>query len=237
MLEVRELVKTFGGLRAVDKVSFNLEENAVLGLIGINGSGKTTILNCISGVYTTTAGQILLNGEDLSGFSAYQIMHKGMGRTFQVPRVFNRMTLVDNLIVPLLSSKEDDSQLRRKAVSCLETVKLADLQHNYAEELSGGQQKLLELARLLMFRPKVTLLDEPFAGINPTLCNEILTHIENMRVEGMSFVLVSHDLTSIYRLSNHILVLNEGRIIAEGSANDVKSNPDVVEAYLGAKNA
>jgi branched-chain amino acid transport system ATP-binding protein len=163
-----------------------------------------------------------------------EIASAGVGRTFQVPKVFNRMTLVDNMIVPALSSSMSDTELRHEAIRSLERVNLAKLQNNYAEELSGGQQKLLELSRLMMVRPKLVLLDEPFAGVNPTLCLEMIAHIEAMVEEGATIVLVSHDLTSIYKLSNHIIALNEGQIIAEGGPDDIKSNQQVIDAYLGA---
>lgn len=234
MLKVNNLIKKFGGLTAVNNLSFEVPENNILGLIGVNGSGKTTVLNCICGIYTPTSGVITLDDKDLTGLTIHRITHTGIGRTFQVPRLFNRMSLVDNLLVPVLEKKDAIEELRARALKCLETVNLGNLKFNHAQELSGGQQKLLEIARLMMFRPKLALLDEPFAGVNPSLCNEMLKHIENMLVEGMTFILVSHDLTSIYRLSDHILVLNEGRIIAEGDAEQVKSHPDVIEAYLGA---
>ncbi|MBC7134697.1 ABC transporter ATP-binding protein [Oceanibaculum nanhaiense] len=237
LLESRDLVKRFGGLVAVNEVSFTLERNTVLGLIGINGSGKTTVMNCLNGLYKADGGSIRFEGEELIGRSPHEVTRLGIGRTFQVPRVFRRMTLIDNLLVPLLGSNLSDAELTEQAEECLAQVNLHGLRQNYAEELSGGQQKLLELARLIMLDPKLILLDEPFAGVNPSLCQLLLERIEGLLDKGKSFILVSHDLTSIYRLSSHIIVLNEGRKIAEGSVDEVKNNPDVIEAYLGSASA
>jgi branched-chain amino acid transport system ATP-binding protein len=237
LLDVRDLVKRFGGLVAVNEVSFTLERNTVLGLIGINGSGKTTVMNCVNGLYKADGGSIRFDGEELIGRSPHEVTRLGIGRTFQIPRVFRRMTLIDNLLVPLLGSGLSDAELTEQAEECLAQVNLHGLRQNYAEELSGGQQKLLELARLIMLDPKLILLDEPFAGVNPSLCQLLLERIEGLLEKGKSFILVSHDLTSIYRLSSHIVVLNEGRKIAEGSVDEVKNNPEVIEAYLGSASA
>ena len=157
----------------------------------------------------------------------------GVGRTFQVPRVFRRMTVVDNVLVPLLSSPLSDVELTDRAEGCLEQVGLSELARNNGEELSGGQQKLLELARVLMLDPTLILLDEPFAGVNPSLCRIIIEQVEALRDAGRSCLLVSHDLTSIYRLSDRLVVLNQGQVIAEGGVDDVRNDPEVIEAYLG----
>jgi branched-chain amino acid transport system ATP-binding protein len=143
------------------------------------------------------------------------------------------MSLIDNLVVTSLASDLSDAELAERAEQFLDRVNLAELRYNYGEELSGGQQKLLELARVMMFDPPVILLDEPFAGVNPTLCKLFIERIQELRDSGRSFLLVSHDLASIYRLSDHIVVLNQGRVIAEGGVDDIKSNPVVIEAYLG----
>lgn len=234
MLEVRNVTKRFGGLIAVDDLSFAVPENAVLGMIGINGAGKTTVMNCICGIYRTDHGQVLLDGRDITGLTPHEIAHAGIGRTFQVPRVFRRMTLVDNLVVTSLDSRESDRALTERAEGLLAQMGLHGLRHNYAEELSGGQQKLLELARVMMFDPPFVLLDEPFAGVNPSLCKLIIERIEGLLEIGKAFLLVSHDLTSIYRLSSRIVAVNQGRKIAEGTAEEIRRDPAVVEAYLGA---
>jgi branched-chain amino acid transport system ATP-binding protein len=147
--------------------------------------------------------------------------------------VFRRMSLIDNLLVPVLDRADTTRTLAGRAEAMLERMRLVDLRHNYAEELSGGQQKLLEMARMLMPEPRVVMLDEPFAGVHPTLCRFMIEQIAEMAVGGRTVLLISHDLTSIYRLSHRVVALNQGRVIAEGSVDDIKGNPDVIEAYLG----
>ena len=234
MLVVEGLRKSFGGLVAVDGLDFNVEHGTILGMIGINGAGKTTVMNCLNGIYRSDAGRVLFDGVDIAHWTPHAIARAGIGRTFQVPRVFRRMTLIENLLVPMLGSGESDAALTARAEQFLARVKLHALRHNFAEELSGGQQKLLELARVMMFEPKLILLDEPFAGVNPLLCKLFIEEIEALLEAGTTFVLVSHDLTSIYRLSDHIVVLNQGQKIAEGTVDAIRRDPVVVEAYLGA---
>ncbi len=233
LLSVDGLVKRFGGLIAVREVSFTVNRGNIVGLIGINGAGKTTLMNCINGIYRTDAGHVAFDGHDITRRTPHEIAAHGVGRTFQVPRTFHRLSLIDNLMIPVLGSDLSDAELTEQAEACLARVNLYDLRANNGEELSGGQQKLLELARVMMFDPQLILLDEPFAGVNPSLCRIMIQEIETMRAAGTTFLLVSHDLTSIYRLSDHLLVLNQGEIIAEGGVADVRDNPDVIEAYLG----
>jgi branched-chain amino acid transport system ATP-binding protein len=191
-------------------------------------------MNCLNGIYRSDTGRILFEDIDITHWTPHAIARAGIGRTFQVPRIFRRMTLLENLLVPMLKSGESDAALAARAEHFLARVKLQALRHNFAEELSGGQQKLLELARVMMFEPKLILLDEPFAGVNPALCKLFIDEIEALLAAGTTFVLVSHDLTSIYRLSDHILVLNQGQKIAEGTVDAIKRDPVVIEAYLGA---
>ena len=233
ILRTAGLVKRFGGLVAVDNVSFGLERGDILGMIGINGAGKTTVMNCINGMYRADGGQVFCNGREITNLSPHAIAKHGIGRTFQVPRIFHRMTLIDNLLVTSLDSGDSDAALIERAEHFLERVNLVELRYNHGEELSGGQQKLLELARVMMFDPALILLDEPFAGVNPTLCRLFIERIQDLQRDGKSFVLVSHDLTSIYKLSNRIIVLNQGQVIAEGGVEDIKNDPAVIEAYLG----
>ncbi len=233
VIRVEGLIKRFGGLTALDDVSFSADSGGVLGIIGVNGAGKTTLMNCICGIYRPDAGRIVVDGHDVTGRAPHEIAHRGVGRTFQVPRVFGRMTLIDNLLVPVLDRHRPNAELLHQAEATLEQMRLIDLRHNYAEELSGGQQKLLEMARMLMPDPKVVMLDEPFAGVHPQLCRFMIERIEAMSAAGKTVLLISHDLTSIYRLSHKVLAMNQGRIIAEGGVEDIRSNHDVIEAYLG----
>lgn len=233
ILTVSNLTKHFGGVVAVDHLSFELRENEILGIIGPNGSGKTTTLNCINGIYRGEEGTISFEGQSIQSRPVHEISRFGIGRTFQVPKIFRKMTIVENLLAPVLGSQESDTVLRHKATRLLQKVDLEPLKDHLGEELSGGQQKILELARVLMFDPKMILLDEPFAGIHPLLRTKFHEMILTLHKGGTAFVLVSHDLPSLYLLSSRILVLDNGRKIAEGSAKEIQKNEAVIEAYLG----
>ncbi len=231
---VHELYKHFGGLAALDGIELEARAGEVLGIIGVNGAGKTTLMNCICGIYRADRGRVSIGGRDMTGLTPHEIAHAGVGRTFQVPRVFRKMSLIDNLLVPVLDRDQTDRALIERAEAMLEQMRLIELRHNFAEELSGGQQKLLEMARMLMPEPRVVMLDEPFAGVHPTLCRFMIEQIEAIAAGGKTVLLISHDLTSIYRLSHRVAALNQGRVIAEGSVDEIRGNPAVVEAYLGA---
>lgn len=235
LLDIQNLRKRFGGLQALGGVSLAVDKSRILGIIGMNGSGKTTLLNCINGLYRPDAGRIRLGDVDLAGQPPTAVARAGVGRTFQVPRIFRRLTLIDNLAVPQFAGQRSDAEIAEQTDYWLHRVELHRLRHNHAEELSGGQQKLLELARIMVARPRLVLLDEPFAGVNPGLARLLIDVIAEIpTVHRCAVVLVSHDLTSIYRLSHHIIVLNEGRILCEGDAERVRNDPAVIEAYLGA---
>lgn len=233
ILKVEGMVKRFGGLVAVNGASLTVGRGTIVGLIGINGAGKSTLMNCIAGMYRIDEGRVDFEGRSLVGLTPHEVAMAGIGRTFQIPRTFHRLSLIDNLMIPMLRMKEPEDALIARAEAGLARVNLHALRMNNGEELSGGQQKLLELARVMMLDPRLILLDEPFAGVNPTLCTLITDQILAMKAAGTSFLLVSHDLTSIYRLSDWIYVLNQGQVIAEGGVEAVRNDPRVVEAYLG----
>jgi branched-chain amino acid transport system ATP-binding protein len=235
MLQLVDIKKSFKGVQALKGVSLSVPERSILGIIGMNGSGKTTLLNCINGLYSADSGDIRFNGQVLNKLAPDRIAATGIGRTFQVPKVFSKLTLTDNLEIPQIPLNVPPVEARRRSGEWLARVGLQHLMYNYAEELSGGQQKLLELARIMVARPKLILLDEPFAGVNPELALLMIGVIRSIPNEHeCSVVLVSHDLTSVYTLSDHIVVMNEGQILCEGDADMIRTNPAVIEAYLGA---
>ncbi len=235
MLKISNLKKRFGGLVALQGVDVHVPHGSILGVIGMNGSGKTTLLNCVNGIYMPDEGRIELDGKNIAGKQVHEVARLGVGRTFQVPRIFRQLTLLDNLDVAQQQTGRSAAERYAQSEYWLHKVELHRLRHNYAEELSGGQQKLVELARIMVARPKVVLLDEPFAGVNPALAQLLIAVIRELPGEhNCSVVLVSHDLTSIYQLSHHIIVMNEGAILSQGNADHVRADPRVVEAYLGA---
>jgi branched-chain amino acid transport system ATP-binding protein len=237
MLEVKNLVKDFGGVRAVDRLSFTVEENELLGIIGPNGSGKTTTINLISGSLKPTGGQITFRGKRIDRLPPYEIARRGIGRSFQVTQVFLRMSVMENMMVPALSIPKSnggtEADQKMRALEILGFLKIGHLRNEYARNLSGGQQKLLELGRILMLDPDVIMLDEPFAGVHPELKMEIHDYIREMHKEGRTFIIISHDLQSIFGLSKRLIVLSEGVKICDGTPEAIKDDERVVEAYLG----
>jgi branched-chain amino acid transport system ATP-binding protein len=234
-LELQQVSKNFGGLLAVNNVTLKIEAPAVVGLIGPNGAGKTTLTNLIDGVYSPAGGAILLNGERVDGLKPYQIARRGIGRTFQVTRAFRRMTVMDNMLVPglALDATANQRELEDKAYEILKFLTIEHLANEYGRGLSGGQQKLLELGRLLMLDPDFIILDEPFAGVHPKLQETIYEYIDRVFQEGKAVILISHDMSAIFAVSKRLLVLNFGTLIADGSPDEVRQNAAVIEAYLG----
>ncbi|RMF88444.1 MAG: ABC transporter ATP-binding protein [Nitrospinota bacterium] len=236
MLEVREVSKHFGGLMALRKLSLHLERaEGVWGLIGPNGSGKTTLLNVICGLYRPDQGTVLFQGRRIDQLSPHQIARLGIGRTFQVAKVFRRLTVLENMLVPGFTNRETESprQLREQALELLDFMQLSNLKDEQAGNLSGGQQKLLDFARVLMLKPKLLLLDEPFAGVHPLLKERMINRITLLHQQGIRFLVVSHDLPSVLELCSHLVVLSSGEKIAEGEPEMVRKEERVVEAYLG----
>jgi neutral amino acid transport system ATP-binding protein len=248
LLAAGGLVKSFGGLRAVDCASIEVAEGSITGLIGPNGAGKTTLFNLLSSFIRPDQGKVLFDGEPIQNLPPHQIAQLGMVRTFQVAKVLSRLSVLENMMLaaqhqtgekfwsawlqPKQIAKEE-RELRERAMEILQSVGLAHMAKEYAGALSGGQRKLLEMARALMTRPKLILLDEPAAGVNPSLINQICEHIVTWNREGMSFLIIEHNMDVIMSLCDRVWVLAEGRNLAVGTPAEIQTNQQVLEAYLG----
>jgi ABC-type branched-subunit amino acid transport system ATPase component len=230
VLEIDGLRKSFGGVTAVNGVSLALEGGRIHGLIGPNGSGKTTLFNCITGVERPDHGRIRFRGARIDGLEAHRIARAGIGRTFQVTRVFPELTALENLLVV---TRGDRHAAERRALELLAFVKLDALWGEYAGNLSYGQQKLVEFVRVLMRDPDLVLLDEPAAGVNRTLLNDLLDAVRRLRDQGKTVLLVEHDMKVVMGLCETVVVLDHGEKIAEGPPGLIQADERVIEAYFG----
>jgi branched-chain amino acid transport system ATP-binding protein len=248
VLRAEGLTKRFGGVVAVDGVSLVVRSNEIVGLIGPNGAGKTTLFDLLAGEQVPTTGRIFVNDVAIEGAPAHTRIGGGVGRTFQIPRPFAGMTLVENVMLgrqrqsgekpwpnwltPARVAREERA-IFEKAMALLDFVTLAPLAHQPARVLSGGQRKLLELARILMAEPKILLLDEPAAGVNPSLLEVIIERIAAINGQGAAFLIIEHNMDMVARLCGHVFVMASGRMLCEGRPDEVARDSRVIEAYLG----
>lgn len=249
VIDVKNVSKRFGGLRAVNDCSLRVERGSITGLIGPNGAGKSTLFNLVAGNIVPDSGQIIFDGQDVTGLKPHQLFHRGMLRTFQIAHEFSNMTALENLMmVPsgqpgeslvrtwLMPGaiKEAERHVRQKALDVIDFLKLGHVKHELAGNLSGGQKKLLELGRTMMVDAKVVLLDEVAAGVNRTLLQDLAANIERMNQElGYTFFVIEHDMDLIGRLCDPVIVMAQGEKIAEGPMSEIRANPEIIEAYFG----
>ena len=248
LLEVEGVVRVYGGLRAVDGATFPVRAGTITGLIGPNGAGKSTMLGIIAGAIGADAGVVTAFGQACRP-PAHNVARLGVGRTFQIPQEYGHLTVLENLMAAPLGQvgegvlaalfrpsqwRRQEREMLQSAWSLLERFRLVPLAHEYAQNLSGGQKKLLELARALMGRPRLLLLDEPMAGVNPALAGQLEEHIASLRDEGVTMLMVEHEMGVVERLCDHVIVMAQGKVLAEGPFQDIRANARVIEAYLGA---
>jgi ABC-type branched-subunit amino acid transport system ATPase component len=249
LLKIRGVSKAFGGVAAVDNASFDMAQGSITALIGPNGAGKSTLFNVASGFMAPDSGTILFDGRDITALRADMVARAGLVRIFQTARVLTRMTVLDNMMLAAPAQPGEglgtalvapgrvarrEAQVRREAEELLELMRLIQLAKQYAGELSGGQRKLLELGRALMVKPRMILLDEPMAGITPVLAEQLLHHIRMLRERrGITFAVIEHDMDMVMSISDRVIVMDEGRVIAQGTPAEIQGNARVIEAYLG----
>ena len=234
VLEVDDVHKRFGGLRAIAGVSFAVEAGQLLGLIGPNGAGKTTIFNMISGIYRTDRGRIRLQDHDITNRRPTQIAQLGVARTFQVPRTFNHMTVEENLLVPALRARRSREGALGRVADLLREIGLFDRRYRNASELAGAERQLLQFARAIVTAPRLLILDELFAGASAGVVDLMIGMTRSLAERGVACLVISHDIVSLPRLCDEVIVLTEGSILTRGALAEVRQDPRVVEAYLGA---
>jgi branched-chain amino acid transport system ATP-binding protein len=249
-LRIEGLEKHFGGITAVDGATFGVEQGSLTGLIGPNGAGKSTTFNLITGVHEPDAGHVYFNGDEITGLAPHQVAQKGLVRTFQIARELSEMTILENMmlapknqpgeklwrsVTPGLREvvEENEAELLERVWETLEFFEIDHLAGERAGNLSGGQRKLLEMARALMTDPEMLLLDEPLAGVNPTLEKKLLERVHQLRSEGYTFLLVEHDMDVIMENCERVIVMHQGKVLADGTPAEIKGDDQVIDAYLG----
>ena len=250
-LEVTNLKKSFGGLQAVNVQSIKLKKNELTSIIGPNGAGKTTFFDLISGFQDSDDGKVILNDKNITKSQSYTIARLGMVRTFQLTKVFDRMTVLENMmfsaskvdndsfiksLVKPPSQKNKEIDIKEKSFEVMKNLNIEHMANSYARELSGGQKKLLELGRSIINDPEILLLDEPLAGVNPKLSEEILEIILNLSKNGISILMVEHNIEAVMKISERVIVFAEGKVIADDIPENVRNDKKVIEAYLGSEN-
>ena len=247
ILVVREVHRDFGGVKAVDGATFSVRRAHITGLIGPNGAGKSTLMGIIAGAIKPVSGSVSFEGKDITGLAPHQIARRGIVRTFQLSAEFSKLTVLENLLVAAPDQKgesllgaelgrmywgSNEASLVRTARSMLDRFSMRPKENELAGNLSGGQKRLLEIMRGLMAKPKMLLLDEPFAGVNPSLAREIEQYLIDLRAEGLSMIMVEHELAVVERLCDPVVVMAQGKVISEGSMQEVGARQEVLDAYL-----